>query len=249
MQDSFGSLWETLYHSQVITMIGAGGKTTALVRLIQELSAHGTKVIATTTTKVYPIDCATIWVDVIPPPDDIRYPCFWYKEESNDGKWIGPDTEKVEEAIDYDKNHNNNRVWIIEGDGARSLYLKCWAGHEPQIPSNTDCVVLIISAGLWGKTLHSKDVHRPEYCKDLIDRTWNTQTFWNYLQYSPVCRLKLKNTSWVVLFNETSCSGQNILNQVKLLESDKKNAVLGDRAFPRFAVGNVKEGLIRWLDL
>ena len=195
MQDNFGGLWETAYHSQVITLIGAGGKTTALLRLAQELSSHGIKVIATTTTKINPMDFATIWLDVMAPPDDVQYPCFWYSSQSKDGKCIGPDAENVEKAVNDDKKLNNKRIWIIEGDGARSLNLKCWAEHEPQIPENTDCVVLMLRADLWGQTLNSNDVHRPEYCKDLIDRTWNTQTFWSYLQNSPVYDLKFKKTS------------------------------------------------------
>jgi len=49
-----GSLWDVTGRAQVVTFIGAGGKTTCLRSITREIDSAGHRVIATTTTKVFP---------------------------------------------------------------------------------------------------------------------------------------------------------------------------------------------------
>ncbi|MFZ3371744.1 MAG: selenium cofactor biosynthesis protein YqeC, partial [Desulfitobacteriaceae bacterium] len=168
-----GSLWDMTGRARVISLIGAGGKTTSLECLAKEISGSGEPVLLTTTTKVYPLDGLASWLSLAAsPPADCSYPCFWYAaDDLKDGKWIGLSTETVDREIAAQQARNSvTRKWVIEGDGARGHKLKCWADYEPQIPLSSDCVVLILDSGLWGKTLNSGDVHRHECCADLIGR-------------------------------------------------------------------------------
>lgn len=252
-----GSLWEMTGYASVITLIGAGGKTTTLQSLVREVDLRGRKVIATTTTKVYPLPFASVWCDpVFPPPDEGNYPCFWYAgrdPESPMEKWRGPDVESVDQAIrtkssSIEKVNNkekvvegeqrskglgavleaaertasNEFVWVIEGDGAREKKLKCWASHEPQIPLASECVVLILPEGLWGKVLTEEEVHRPEICPGLAGQVWTAERAVEYFLNSPVFDPQYRELSWILLFNEYDFS-DNDLNDNDLNDNDPKD--------------------------
>lgn len=95
-----GSLWAMTERKQVVTFIGAGGKTTCLRSLTQEIDSAGHRVIATTTTKVFPEERMNSWKSPTPPPYEQEGACFWYVNvmEEN-GKWIGPPPKAVDDAI------------------------------------------------------------------------------------------------------------------------------------------------------
>ncbi len=250
-----GSLWGMTGRAQVITLIGAGGKTTSLGCLAKEISSYGELVLLTTTTKVYPFEGLASWhSSEDSPPSEFSYPCFWYvTNDLKSGKWIGPSTEAVEREIRAEKQNVGpnlvKRNWVIEGDGAREHKLKCWAEYEPQIPHSSVSVVLIIDNGLWGKTLNSGDVHRQECCEDIIGKEWCGQSFQRYLEQSPVFYPKYRHISWVVLFNENSRAGTPS-ESVQLEELANRDYRKDSRpTHLRIASGDVKVGEIRWLDL
>lgn len=245
--------------TQVITLIGAGGKTTMLQSLTQEISDRGQNVIATTTTKVYPVSFGSVWPEpVLPPPLEIEYPCFWYAGLESENKWIGPTVDQVDEAIRRDQAENKKgasqgakKVWVIEGDGAREKKLKCWGSHEPQIPTESQCAVLIVHGGLWGKVLTDEEVHRGEMCPGIIGEVWTREKALEYILNSPVFYPRYKDLFWIVLFNEYEDKKDKKDNDdVNFEIVDLKK---GDHnTFPahlRIASGNVKEGLLLWYDL
>lgn len=86
-----GTLWEMTGLAREITVIGAGEKTTTLIRLAEEISASGHSVVMTTTTKVYPTIMGVPWRNSkLPPPMGVDL-SFWYvKSEEDTGKLIGP---------------------------------------------------------------------------------------------------------------------------------------------------------------
>ena len=63
-----GSLWDMTSRAQVVTFIGAGGKTTCCRSVTKELESAGEQVIATTTTKVLPEEHMIAWKNTEPPP-------------------------------------------------------------------------------------------------------------------------------------------------------------------------------------
>lgn len=307
-----GGLWDMTRRERVVTFIGAGGKTTCLQALTREIESSEQRVIATTTTKVYPEKRMNCWKNPNPPPYERTGSCFWHvdvMEES--GKWIGPSREAVDDAIElasavHDVGAINglpwhsggsmrtgllhqrtvpvlprkqeNRPcafpgrstrtvpvlpwWVIEGDGARGLKLKCWESHEPQIPRRSNCVVLVLDGGLWGGVLQAEYVHRPAVCPDLVGQVWNAEQAWRYFLRSPVFAPQYQQMSWVILLNSP---GKNLKNEDlldlrppfdPLLDLWHKWIELQRQVFDqsrpkhlRLAVGDAKEGEMRWFDL
>lgn len=261
-----GSLWELTTRAQVVTFIGAGGKTTCLQAITQDIVFQGQRVIATTTTKVFPEEVMEGWKNPNPPPYEQQGACFWYVdvlEES--GKWMGPSLKTVDAAIlddykVYNKKGVQARYWVIEGDGAKGLKLKCWEPHEPQIPQRSDCAVLVLEGGLWGSVLRSEQVHRPQGCLDLLGHVWNAERAWRYFLRSPVFAPQYGQMSWVILLN---CHGENAENQDRMesgvlledllhrfMEIQPDIEDLRDRpSHLRLAAGDAKEGKLQWFDL
>lgn len=248
-----GSLWEMTNCSQVVTFIGAGGKTTCLQSLTREIADRGQRVVATTTTKVFPEEGMKSWQSLSPPPWADSIACFWYVDflEEN-GKWIGPSLQAVDEAILSD-TRLGKRFWVIEGDGAKRLKLKCWAPHEPQIPRRSDCVVLVVDGGLWGKPLQAEQVHRPEFCWDLLGHVWDAAHAWRYFLRSPVFASQYTHMAWVILLNmKVSADVEEPLPDLRRRWSEIEQEGNDLKYRPnhlRIAAGNAKEGKLQWCDL
>jgi len=260
-----GSLWDMTGRATITTFIGAGGKTTCLQTLAQEISSYGLQVIATTTTKVFPEQQMNGWRSPYSPPYPQEGACFWYVEsEDRYGKWIGPSVVAVDAAIHEDLQlERKGRFWVIEGDGARGLRLKCWGPNEPQIPRRSDCVVLVLDGNLWGEVLQADQVHRPERCPDLWGHVWHAERAWDYFLRSPIFAREYMQMSWVILLNR---SGEDIENQNVLARSDSLHPlkalsqrwteINGTAENPgnrprhlRLVVGDAKEGKLQWCDL
>ena len=252
-----GSLWSMTGRGQVVTFIGAGGKTTCLQSITREIDSAGHRVIATTTTKVFPEEQMKGWKNPKPPPYEQEGACFWYVdvlEES--GKWLGPPLKAVDaailEEITRGASGSSKRFWVIEGDGARGLKLKCWGPHEPQIPGRSDCVVLVLDGGLWGKILQAEQVHRPADCLDLLGHVWNAEKAWRYFLRSPVFAPQYRQMSWVILLNNESMNSYKPLLDLNQRWAEIQREVQDLEYWPihlRIAAGDVKEGKLQWFDL
>lgn len=247
-----GSLWSMTGCVQVVTFIGAGGKTTCLRSLTEEIASAGQPVIATTTTKVYPEDSMRAWKNPEPPvPGEGTW--FWYVDTSEEnGKWVGPSPQTVDEAIGRFRTVPGLH-WVIEGDGARGLQLKCWASHEPQIPQRTNCAVLILAGDLWGRILAAEQIHRQDRCQEFVGQIWNAEKAWSYFLRSPVFACQYRQMSWVILLNmKTSLDFLQPLHDLNQRWAKIKQVVQGLDFQPkhlRLAAGNVKEGKLLWFDL
>ncbi|HZW83977.1 MAG TPA: selenium cofactor biosynthesis protein YqeC [Candidatus Deferrimicrobium sp.] len=247
----FGSLFEMTGFARIVTFIGAGGKSTCLLSLAQEISTAGEKVIATTSTKVFPMPFAHAEKSVLLHEAE-SYPYFWFVEsESESGKWIGPSIETIDAATCLSERQQH--FWVIEGDGARRQRLKCWAPHEPQIPLSTECAVLVLDGGLLGKIIDSQDIHRVELFQGPLGVVWNLQHAWEYLLSSPIFAPRYHKMSWVILCNEFAGHLGNV--DIEELAKVGFSALQGyhDSAMLplhlRVAAGDAKEGKLRWYDL
>ncbi len=282
-----GSLWKMTGQTHVVTFIGAGGKTTCVQAITQEIVSAGQRVIATTTTKVFPDASMKRWKSSSPPPYEQQDAFFWYVDVLEDsGKWVGPPLQAVDEAIansntntctctststkvctctslrtapDLHSDHNK-LYWVIEGDGARGLKLKCWEPHEPQIPKRSDCVVLVLKGGLWGKILLEEQVHRPACCSELLGQVWDAETAWCYFLRSPVFDPQYELMSWVILLNchEKNAENEDLVKSLVLLEDlrhrwEEIQPDIEDLKYRpshlRLAAGDAKEGKLQWFDL
>ncbi len=148
----------------VVTFTGAGGKTTAMLRLGRELADSGLRVIATTTTRLGldQLDLFPVHL-VSPEPEEIDAALarsglllIVRKQDKSRGKALGfPPGE-----IAFFRQHAD--VVLVEGDGAKQRPLKAPADHEPVVPSDTTHLVTVL--GLWAlnQPFDAETVHRPE---------------------------------------------------------------------------------------
>lgn len=149
----------------VVSLIGAGGKTSTLVALAHELADEGWRVLATTTTRIGEDQLRLM-------PHTLRYDAgspamaaamaeqrfvFAYSDLRG-GKAYGPSADWFGwalDAVDAD-------VLLIEADGARGLPLKAPYEHEPVIPPETSLVIPIASLSVLGQPLDAEHVYNPE---------------------------------------------------------------------------------------
>jgi probable selenium-dependent hydroxylase accessory protein YqeC len=159
-----------LEKKEMICLVGAGGKTSSMFRLAQELSDEGKKVLATTTTAIRcpsrdQHDRIVIADSVLPDffKDTINGSITVLgKSISNEGKLMGVNPELLDTLFlvgifDY---------ILVEGDGSKGRPIKAPAGHEPVIPSLTSKVLGLIGLDCIGKRVCPEYVHRPElFCR------------------------------------------------------------------------------------
>lgn len=148
----------------MVAFTGSGGKTTAMLRLGQELAAAGQRVIATTTTRLGLDQLALFPAHLIAPGrDEITaaldahgFVCVIGGKDAAQGKALGLDPAAAAELATLAD------LVLVEADGSRGLPLKAPAPHEPVIPPHSTHVVTL--AGLWalGQPLGPQIAHRPE---------------------------------------------------------------------------------------
>ena len=141
----------------ITSIIGAGGKTTLMLKFALELASCG-RVIICTTTRIFPPENITLIASN--EVEDIEEAFMktnvisisMGKDES--GKLMPPG-KPVSELLEYAD------YVICEADGAKSLPLKAHNENEPVIPDESNQVIVVIGIDGIGKPV--KDVcHRPE---------------------------------------------------------------------------------------
>lgn len=172
MEDLYRLINIELGKKEMICLVGAGGKSTAMFRLARELSAEGKKVLATTTTAIYHPDREQYDQIVISEKESMDLfddrssgITVFGRSLSHEGKLLGANPEFLDTVLlkgifDY---------IIVEGDGSKGRPIKAPAGHEPVIPSLTTKVLGFIGLDSIGKCVCSKHVHRPELFCSISD--------------------------------------------------------------------------------
>ena len=152
----------------VVSLVGAGGKTSLMFRLARELELAGEPVLTTTTTKIY--EPATeqssnliISEDLPAMLEKARGMLNYYPHVTaaaarlpEQGKLRGYEPEII------------NHIWksrlfrwiIVEADGAAGRPLKVPADHEPVIPACTSQLVGMIGLNCAGQRLSQQWVFR-----------------------------------------------------------------------------------------
>jgi len=152
----------------LISFIGAGGKTTLVLRLAEELSAAGHKVIITTTTRIYPPDkLPLIFASTFEKALAELSKTFKTQsiavigsEISSDGKLKGLEPDIVNRLF-----KELQLFTLVEADGARGKSLKGFNDYEPLIPSASAYVFAVIGADVLDQTIDETQVHRSaQFC-------------------------------------------------------------------------------------
>lgn len=156
-----------LRDGEMVSLIGAGGKTTALLHLAKELRDEGKKVLVTTTTKIFkPSKPHVDRLFVIEHVDALL------RETAN---LEGPLIIGAGSKLDQDKLIGLPARWLdeiatskhfaavlVEADGAASRLFKVPAEFEPVVPGATDLTIWVLSIKILGKPLDTASVHRAE---------------------------------------------------------------------------------------
>jgi probable selenium-dependent hydroxylase accessory protein YqeC len=158
----------------VIALVGAGGKTSALFGLGEDLGRAGAPALLTTTTHIFDprleagrgFDRLVLEPALAGPapagaacpliPGDGRRTVLATAAEAGTGKlkgihpsWAGPLAAAW-------------RWIIVEADGAKRLPVKAPAGHEPVVPEAAGLVLGCVGLGCLGRPMDAATVHRPE---------------------------------------------------------------------------------------
>lgn len=149
----------------VISFVGAGGKTTTMFLLAEELHERNKTVLVTTTTKMfYPQDSSFHIVisdkisRCLESFDFQNKVNFVAKSVTGEGKVIGFSKREISSICE---NHFFDFV-LIEADGGRQKSIKAPASYEPVVPEETDYGIGVIGLDVLGKTINDEAVHRSE---------------------------------------------------------------------------------------
>ncbi len=159
----------TLPAHPLISIVGAGGKTTTMYTLADELAQRGKRVITTTTTNIYfPQQGETDTLIVSPETPRLlkMIRASWEQHQritvaaspTGAGKLAGLRPDQPYELL----MKSGADVVIVEADGARHHMIKAPAEHEPAVSPQTNVALLMLSAEAINQPLSGEVAHRPE---------------------------------------------------------------------------------------
>src|SRR3954465_1226074 len=130
----------------VVSVVGAGGKTTLVYRLAHEGHAEGRRVLVTTTTHM-----GLLSEDVTGPvfvqaeghvDDELRQVLQSRRLATLLGRRVRPGKIAGVTGGEGAALRDSGDLVLVEADGARSRSLKTPADHEPVLPASTTAVVV-----------------------------------------------------------------------------------------------------------
>ncbi len=161
------------YHT--VSLAGAGGKTTALFQLANDLIRGGaSSVIVTATTHLGIWQIKLAEHHIVAHGGDSRFASdrhLWPQGITLVTSEIEGDRTKPIDAITLnwlrEACKTKHTPLLIEADGTRQKSLKAPAAHEPPIPEFTDTAIIVAGLGTLGKPLTDEHVHRAEIFSQL----------------------------------------------------------------------------------
>ncbi len=180
----------------VVTLVGAGGKTSALFRLADEAVAGGRRVVTTTTTHIFASQAEQAQARLKVKPDRTDavdwaaleaqlarhgHCLIWSPTDSRTAGAGGKPTTasptrskrqglppEIVDALAARAGDLGICLIAIEGDGSRRRPVKAPASHEPVIPDCTTHLVAVAGLDGLGLPLDEPYVHRPEQVRALL---------------------------------------------------------------------------------
>ena len=180
----------------VVTLVGAGGKTSALFRLADEAVGGGQRVVTTTTTHIFASQAEDAPARLEAKPGETEAidwaaleaalarhghcfiwsnPGFRTPESAGRPTAASPTRSKrqglpleVVDALAARAGDLGISLIAIEGDGSRRRPVKAPASHEPVIPACTTHLVPVAGLDGLGLPLDEPYVHRPEQVRALL---------------------------------------------------------------------------------
>ncbi len=151
----------------IISVIGAGGKTTCIERIAEEVRRQGKKAAVVTTTHMWiPEKYSAVgrsWEESVKQMKEEGIVYCGLAAES-EGKMVFPGQEG------YQAICSAADVVLVEADGAKEMPVKFpdWS-REPVIPENTDEIILVFGLSALGRP-PGEVCHRWALCRALLDK-------------------------------------------------------------------------------
>ncbi|MCK5780609.1 MAG: putative selenium-dependent hydroxylase accessory protein YqeC, partial [Psychrilyobacter sp.] len=140
---------------EIISITGAGGKTSLIFFLAKTLSKKG-RVLITTTTKIY-----------IPEKQYFEKLYIGNSVVMGDSKNIVVEGRGTLEnkllGLTYDEIEDRKKLYdyiLIEADGSKRKLLKGWNDSEPCIPNFTTLTIGVVNLKSIGLTINKENIHR-----------------------------------------------------------------------------------------
>jgi probable selenium-dependent hydroxylase accessory protein YqeC len=155
-------------HTTLISLCGAGGKTSTLFWLAEYFYKQGKKVLIATTTRMFlpaPSHYRELIIETDPVrqltrcqalPDGPALVALFSHLDERTGKVAGPDLRQ----IDLLKGQQRFDLILVEADGAHHKLLKVPALHEPCIPHQSDWVIALLGGAMVGANAEPAQIHR-----------------------------------------------------------------------------------------
>jgi probable selenium-dependent hydroxylase accessory protein YqeC len=154
---------------EVISLVGAGGKTTLMFRLAKELLLSGKKVLTTTTTRILkPTSGETGFLFIDPDEEKIK---DFVRRQLDQHRHITVAIEKLESGklkgvspnlVNALSSLPGIDTIITEADGAAGRPVKAPRENEPVIPISTSLVVAVLGVDGMERELNEENVYQPE---------------------------------------------------------------------------------------
>ncbi|MDZ7700633.1 MAG: selenium cofactor biosynthesis protein YqeC [Halobacteriales archaeon] len=150
----------------LVAFVGAGGKKTAMARLVVEATERGLAAGYTTTTHVPPPELPL----ALSEPETLEAaleahepPVAFARSEVESPERAARKLRGFEPAV-VDWLHRTRRFdWLlVKADGARRRPFKAPGPDEPALPEETTDLVAVAGVGVVGEPLTAEHVHRPE---------------------------------------------------------------------------------------
>lgn len=140
-----------------------------MLRLGKELAVQGTRVLATTTTRLG-LDQLRLFPAFLvdPQPQDVaimlakwRFLLVVHGIDRQHDKALGYPAERI------DGFRSLADVMLVEGDGSRGLPVKAPGPYEPVVPDSTSHLLNVVNLAALGQIVGADTVHRPQQFTDL----------------------------------------------------------------------------------
>lgn len=230
----------------IISIVGAGGKTTTMFTLAEELKVLGKRVLITTTTAFFIPDSDTY--DRLFVESDIDKLLIHQETQKNGSitvigrcEWQGEKLKGIQpEWIEALSHTNQYDVILVEADGAKRKPIKAPNRYEPVIPTQSTMVIGCVGFDSIGKKINEQWVHRAEIFSTVVG-----QKLEEVISYETINRLVLSKEG---LFK--TCNEQHekvvLINKVSnndgLVEVQKLggNIVKQDKNVSKVIIGSVQ---------
>lgn len=168
--NSFGLSCSENSTTDIVSIIGAGGKTSLLFSLAEEARTLKKNVLITTTTKMWQpqkhqYDLIDLSGDYLFRINEMHKGtiCVGGVVADNPQKITAGDLKRLElVATDFD-------LVLIEADGAAGKSLKAWQASEPVVPHFTTHTIGVVDMSCVGLEIDSSNIHRLKIYRRIIE--------------------------------------------------------------------------------